>query len=60
METKFAQDKGELRQWIIEQEQADQKRALAREATEQAKSLSAQANQLESGSSRKERRKGGK
>lgn len=60
METKFAQDKGELRQWIIEQEQADQKRALAREAAEQAKALSAQANQLESGSLREERRKGEK
>lgn len=47
METKLAQDKGELRQWIIEQEQADQKRALAREAAEQAKALSEQANRLE-------------
>lgn len=33
--------------WIGEQEEADQKRALAREAAEQAKALSRQANELE-------------
>jgi len=60
METKLAQDKGELRQWIIEQEQADQKRALAREAAEQAKALSEQANRLEGGSSTKGKKKNGK
>lgn len=34
-------------QWISEQEEADQKRELAREAAEQAKALSRQANELE-------------
>ena len=33
--------------WIVAQEQADQKRALAQKAAEQAKALSDQANQLE-------------
>lgn len=57
METKLSQDNGELRQWIIEQEQADQKRALAREAAEKAKAFSDQANQLEGGSSVKGKKK---
>ncbi len=34
-------------EWIREQEEADQKRELAREAAEQAKALSRQANELE-------------
>lgn len=54
METKF-KDQG-IYQWISEQEEADQKRELAREAAEQAKSLSRQANELE----RKEMTKGKK
>lgn len=33
--------------WITEQEEADQKRALAREAAEQAKAMTAQADRLE-------------
>ena len=33
--------------WIVAQEQADQKRALAQKAAEQAKALSDQANKLE-------------
>ena len=45
MEGKFKE--GGVTQWILEQEEADQKRALAREAAEQAKALSDQANRLE-------------
>jgi hypothetical protein len=45
MEGKFKE--GDVTQWILEQEEADQKRALAREAAEQAKALSDQANRLE-------------
>ncbi|MBC3789319.1 hypothetical protein [Spirosoma utsteinense] len=45
MEAQF-KDNG-IYTWIGEQEEADQKRALAREAAEQAKALSRQANELE-------------
>jgi hypothetical protein len=45
MEGKFKE--GGVTQWILEQEEADQKRALAREAAEQAQALSDQANRLE-------------
>ena len=45
MEGKFKE--GGITQWIVEQEQADQKRELAREAAAQAKALSDQANRLE-------------
>ncbi|WP_381528755.1 hypothetical protein [Spirosoma soli] len=45
MEGKFKDP--ELTKWIVEQEEADQKRELARKATEQAKALSQQANELE-------------
>ena len=45
MEAKFKEPG--LTQWVIEQEAADEKRELAREAAEQAKSLTQQANQLE-------------
>ena len=45
MEAKFKD--GAIYQWISEQEEADQKRELAREAAEQAKALSRQANELE-------------
>ena len=45
MEGKFKE--GGITKWIVEQEEADQKRELAREAAEQAKALSDQANRLE-------------
>lgn len=43
----FAKDPSGVSNWVIEQEQADEKRALAAQAAEQAKALSDQANQLE-------------
>lgn len=47
MEGIMEKDPIEVRKWILEQEQADQKRALAKKAAEQAKALSDQANELE-------------
>lgn len=47
LEGVYAKDAGALMQWTAEQEQADQKRELARKAAEQAKALSRQANELE-------------
>lgn len=47
MQGVMEKDPIEVRKWIVEQEQADQKRALAKKAAEQAKALSDQANQLE-------------
>lgn len=47
MEGVFNKDPAKTYEWILEQEQADQKRELARKAAEQAKALSDQANQLE-------------
>ena len=47
MEAVYAKDPGLFMKWTAEQEQADQKRELAREAAAQAKALSDQANQLE-------------
>lgn len=44
--------------WIGEQEEADQKRELAREAAEQAKALSRQANELEGKELTKRKKKG--
>ena len=43
----FAKDPAGVSKWVVEQEQADEKRALAAQAAEQAKALSDQANQLE-------------
>jgi hypothetical protein len=43
----FAKDPAGVSKWVVEQEQADEKRELARKAAEQAKALSDQANQLE-------------
>ena len=43
----FTKDPAGVSKWIVEQEQADEKRALAAQAAEQAKALSDQANQLE-------------
>ena len=56
MEGKFKE--AGITQWITEQEEADQKRALAREATEQAKALSDQANRLEGKPVTKGKKKG--
>lgn len=47
MEGVFRKEPAKVYQWVEEQEQADQKRALAAQAAEQAKALSDQANQLE-------------
>lgn len=47
MEGVFAKDGSQVQQWTLEQEEADQKRALARQAAEQAAALTKQANQLE-------------
>lgn len=47
MEGIFSKEPAKVYQWVEEQEQADQKRALAKEAAEQAKALSRQANELE-------------
>jgi BMFP domain-containing protein YqiC len=43
----FAKDPAGVSKWVVEQEQADEKRSLAAQAAEQAKALSDQANQLE-------------
>jgi hypothetical protein len=43
----FTKDAAGVSKWVVEQEQADEKRALAAQAAEQAKALSDQANQLE-------------
>lgn len=55
MEGKFKE--AGITQWIVEQEQADEKRELAREAAAQAKALSDQANQLEGKPVTKEKKK---
>lgn len=55
MEAKFKEPG--LIQWVVEQEEADQKRELAREAAEQAKSLTQEANQLEGKSITKGKKK---
>ena len=47
MEGVFAKDASKVQQWTLEQEQADQKRDLARQAAEQAKAMNAQADRLE-------------
>lgn len=47
MEAQFKDDP-EVYKWIVAQEEADQKRELAKKATEQAKALSDQAKRLES------------
>jgi hypothetical protein len=56
MEAKF---KGTaIYKWISEQEEADQKRELARKAAEQAEALSRQANELEGKEMTKGKKKG--
>lgn len=53
MEGYFKKEPEIVKKWIIEQEQADQKRELAREAADRAKELSNQANELEGKGKRK-------
>lgn len=47
MEGVYAKDASALMKWTAEQEEADQKRELARQAAEQAKAMNTQADQLE-------------
>lgn len=47
MEGEFANDSPKIRQWIEDQEEAEKKREMARQAEEQAKALSNQAQDLE-------------
>jgi hypothetical protein len=58
MEGVYAKDPSSLMKWTAEQEQADQKRELAREAAAQAKALSDQANRLEGKPTTKGKKKG--
>lgn len=58
MEGVYAKDAAALMKWTLEQEQADEKRELARQAAEQAKALSDQANRLEGKSTTKGKKKG--
>lgn len=55
MEGVFAKETLKVQQWTLEQEQADQKRDLARQAAEQAKAMNAQADRLEGKASTKKR-----
>jgi len=57
MEAKFKDDQG-VYKWITDQEQADQKRDLAKKASEQAKVLAGQAKRLEDGANTKGNKKG--
>ena len=47
MEAAISKDAPKLTQWVLEQEEADEKRELAQQAAEHAKALSEQANELE-------------
>lgn len=47
MEGDFAKDASKVQQWILDQEEAEKKRAMARQAEEQARALSNQAQELE-------------
>ena len=58
MEGVFQKEPAKTYQWIEEQEQADQKRALAKKAADQAKALSDQANALESKPKTRGKKKG--
>ncbi len=58
MEGVLSKKPAKVYQWIEEQEQADQKRELAKKATEQAKALSDQANRLEGKAATKGKKKG--
>lgn len=46
MEAAISNDAPKLTRWIMEQEQADKKREMAREAAENAKALTEQANEV--------------
>lgn len=54
----FSKDPAGVSKWVVEQEQADEKRALASQAAEQAKALAEQANQLEGRGRVKTKKKG--
>ena len=58
IEGQFSKDPAGVSKWIVEQEQADEKRALAAQAAEQAKALAEQANQLEGKGRVKSKKKG--
>jgi hypothetical protein len=58
MEGAYTKDPDSFKKWTAEQEQADQKRELAREAAAQAKALSDQANRLEGKPTTKGKKKG--
>jgi type IV secretory pathway VirB10-like protein len=58
MEGVYTKDPNSFKKWTAEQEQADQKRELAREAAAQAKALSDQANRLEGKPTAKGKKKG--
>jgi heme/copper-type cytochrome/quinol oxidase subunit 2 len=58
MEGVYTKDPNSFKKWTAEQEQADQKRELAREAAAQAKALSDQANRLEGKPAMKGKKKG--
>lgn len=58
MEGVYTKDPSLFMKWTAEQEQADQKRELAREAAAQAKALSDQANRLEGKPTTKGKKKG--
>jgi hypothetical protein len=58
MEGVYAKDPSLFMKWTAEQEQADQKRELAREATAQAKAIYDQANRLEGKPVTKGKKKG--
>lgn len=47
MENEFTKDASKVQQWILDQEEAEKKREMARQAAEQAKALSDQAQELE-------------
>ena len=53
MEAAISKDAPKLTQWILKQEEADKKREMAREAAEDAKALTEQANKLEGKGKRK-------
>ncbi len=58
MEGVYAKDPNSLMKWTADQERADQKRELAREAAAQAKALSDQANRLEGKPTTRGKKKG--
>jgi len=60
MQARFAKEPAAVNQWIEEQEQIDATRAAAQKASEQAKALADQANQLEGKTTTKGDKTGGR